>query len=75
MLVEALVLQHVTILLHIVTYIAWVELQLQSKFNFGEWHRGCGLVHLKGANSIAVSGLGCRNDLVDTGRSFWQKWS
>jgi len=24
----------------------------------------------KGANSIATSELGCRNDLVDTGRSF-----
>jgi len=33
------------------------------------WDRGRGWVHPKGANSMAVSGLGCRNDLVGTGRA------
>jgi len=37
-------------------------------------------VHLKGANSMAMSGLVCRSDLVGTGRAisacpFWHKWS
>ena len=30
---------------------------------------GGGWVHLKGASSMAASGLGCRNDLVGTGRA------
>ena len=30
-------------------------------------------MHPKGANSMAASGLGCRNDLVGTGRAFWHK--
>jgi len=29
----------------------------------------CGWVHPNGANSMAISGLGCRNDLVGTGRA------
>jgi len=30
---------------------------------------GGGWVHPKGVNSMATSGLGCRNDLVGTGRA------
>jgi len=40
---------------------------------------GGGWVHLKGANSMAASGLVLRSDLVGTGRVisvlFWHKWS
>ena len=31
--------------------------------------RGGGWVHLKGANSVVVSGLACRKALVGTGRA------
>ena len=35
----------------------------------GGWDRGGGWVHPKGANSMAVSGLIFRSDLVGTGRA------
>jgi len=37
--------------------------------SFGGRIERSGWVHLKGANSRAASGLGCRNDLVGTGRT------
>jgi len=33
------------------------------------WDGGSGWVHLKSADSMAVSGLGCINNLVGTGRA------
>jgi len=37
---------------------------------------GGGWVHPKGTNSMVASGLGCRNDLVGTGRPFCcHKWN